>query len=80
VLLTTATQGLAKSNSNIVPSNETNFALLRNLPCNDSDLSWRRPGFDRSPVPVGFMVERLAMGQVFLRVLRFSLVRFIPLM
>jgi hypothetical protein len=37
----------------------------------------RRPGFDPGSVHVGFMVDRLALGQVFPRGLRFSHVSFI---
>jgi hypothetical protein len=43
---------------------------LRSL---DSDLSPRRPGFAPGSVHVGFVVDKVALGQVFLRVLRFSL-------
>jgi hypothetical protein len=35
-------------------------------------------GFDPGSVHVGFVVDRVAPGQVFLRVLRFSPVNFIP--
>jgi hypothetical protein len=38
----------------------------------------RRPGFDPGPDHVGFVVDKVALGQVFLRVLRFSPVSFIP--
>jgi hypothetical protein len=38
----------------------------------------RRPGFDPGSVHVGFVVDKVARGQVFLRVLRFSPVNFIP--
>jgi hypothetical protein len=41
-------------------------------------LSPRRPGFDSGSVHVGFVVDKVALGQVFLRVLRFSPVSFIP--
>jgi hypothetical protein len=37
-------------------------------------LSLRRPGFHSSSANVRFMVDRVALGQVFLRVLRLSLV------
>jgi hypothetical protein len=37
-----------------------------------------RPGFDPGSVHVGFVVDKVALGQVFPRVLRFSLVNFIP--
>jgi hypothetical protein len=36
-------------------------------------LSPRRPGFDSGSVHIGFVVDRVALGQVFLRVLRFPL-------
>ena len=38
----------------------------------------RRPGFDPGPVHVGFVVDKVALGQVLPRVLRFSFVNFIP--
>jgi hypothetical protein len=38
----------------------------------------RRPGFDPGSVHVGFVVDKVALGQVFPRVLRFSPVSFIP--
>jgi hypothetical protein len=40
----------------------------------------RRPGFDPGSVHVGFVVDKVAQGQVFFppRVLRFSPVNFIP--
>jgi hypothetical protein len=42
-------------------------------------LSPRRPGFDPGSVHVGFVVDKVAMVQVFFsRVLRFSPVNFIP--
>jgi hypothetical protein len=41
-------------------------------------LSLRRPGFAPGSIHVGFVVDRVAMGQVFLRVLRFSPVNNIP--
>jgi hypothetical protein len=37
-----------------------------------SNLSPRRPGFEHIPIPVEFVVDRVAVGQVFLPVLRFS--------
>jgi hypothetical protein len=37
----------------------------------------RRPGFDLGSVHVGFVVDKVALGQVFLRVLRFSPVNWI---
>jgi hypothetical protein len=41
-------------------------------------LSLSRPGSDPGSVHVGFVVEKVALGQVFPRVLRFSPVSFIP--
>jgi len=41
-------------------------------------LSPRRPGFAPGSVHVGFVVDKVALGQVFLRVLRFSPVSIIP--
>jgi hypothetical protein len=41
-------------------------------------LSPRRPGFAPGSIHVGFMVDSVALGQVFLRVLRFSPVNIIP--
>ena len=41
-------------------------------------LSLRRPGFDPGSVHVGFVVDKVVLGQVFPRVLRFSPVNFIP--
>jgi hypothetical protein len=41
-------------------------------------LSPRRRGFDAGSVYVGFVVDKVVLGQVFLRVLRFSPVNFIP--
>jgi hypothetical protein len=38
----------------------------------------RRPGFDPVSIYVGFVVDKVALGQVFRRVLRFSPVNFIP--
>jgi hypothetical protein len=38
----------------------------------------RRPGFASGSVHVRFMVDKVALGQVFLRVLRFSPVSIIP--
>ena len=40
--------------------------------------SARKPGFDPRSVHVRFVVDKVALGQVFPRVLRFSPVRFIP--
>jgi hypothetical protein len=41
-------------------------------------LSPLRPGFDPGSVHVGFVVDKVALGQVFPRALRFSAVNFIP--
>jgi hypothetical protein len=41
-------------------------------------LSPRRPGFAPGSIHVGFVVDKMALGQVFLRVLRFSPVNIIP--
>jgi hypothetical protein len=41
-------------------------------------LSLRRPGFDPGPVHVGFVVDKMAVGQVFPQVIRFSPVSFFP--
>jgi hypothetical protein len=41
-------------------------------------LSARRPGFAPRSIHVGFVVGKVALGQIFLRVLRFSLVNIIP--
>jgi hypothetical protein len=41
-------------------------------------LSPRRPEFDPGSVHVGFVVDKVALGPVFLRVLRFSPVNLIP--
>jgi hypothetical protein len=41
-------------------------------------LSLRRPGFDHRSVHVWIVVDKVALGQVLLRVLRFSPVNFIP--
>jgi hypothetical protein len=43
-----------------------------------SGLPPRRPGFDPGSVHVGFVVDKVALVQVFPRVLRFSPVSFIP--
>ena len=37
-----------------------------------ADPSWRSPGIDPSPVNVGFMVDKITLGQVSLWLLRFS--------
>jgi hypothetical protein len=41
-------------------------------------LSPRRPSFDPGPAHVVFVVNKVALGQVFPRVFRFSSVNFIP--
>jgi hypothetical protein len=41
-------------------------------------LSPRRAGLDSGSVHVGFVVDKMAMGQVFPRVLMFSAVNFVP--
>jgi hypothetical protein len=41
-------------------------------------LSLRRPGLAPGSIHVGFVVGKVALGQVFLRVLRFSPVSIIP--
>jgi hypothetical protein len=41
-------------------------------------LSPRRPGFDPGSVHVGFVVDKVALGQVFSRLLRFFPVNFKP--
>jgi hypothetical protein len=41
-------------------------------------LPLRRPGFDPGSAHVGFVVDKVALGQVFPRVLRSSPVNFIP--
>jgi hypothetical protein len=43
-----------------------------------ADGSTRRPGFDLRPVSVKFMADRVALGHVFLRILRFSRLSVIP--
>jgi hypothetical protein len=43
-----------------------------------ADLSPRRPGFDPGSVHVGIVMDKVALGQVFHRVLRFSPINFIP--
>jgi hypothetical protein len=43
-----------------------------------ASLSPRSPGLDPGSVHVGFVVDEVALGQVFPRVLRFSPVNFIP--
>jgi branched-subunit amino acid transport protein len=39
---------------------------------------WQRTGFDPRPVHVRFVVDKVALGQTFLRVLRFIHVSIIP--
>jgi hypothetical protein len=59
-------------------SRYSNYAMgpwLRRLA---AGLPPRRPGFDPGLVHVRFVVDKVALGQVFLRVLRFSPVNFIP--
>jgi hypothetical protein len=41
-------------------------------------LSPRRPGFAPGPINVGFVVDKVALGQVFLRVIPFSPVNIVP--
>jgi hypothetical protein len=43
-----------------------------------ADLSSRRPGFAPGSIHVGFVVDKVALGQVLLRDLRFSPVNIIP--
>jgi hypothetical protein len=43
-----------------------------------ADLLPRRPGFDPGSVHMVFVVDKVALGQVFPRVLRFFPVNFIP--
>jgi hypothetical protein len=52
-----------------------NVPWLRGLA---AGLPLRRPGFDPGSVQVGFVVGKVALGQVFLQVLLFSPVNFIP--
>ena len=44
-----------------------------------ASLSPRRPGFDSSPIHVRFVIDRVALGQVFLRILQFLPVSIISL-
>ena len=44
----------------------------------DASLSQQRTGFDPRPVLVRFVVDKLALGQVVVRVLRFSPVSIVP--
>jgi hypothetical protein len=43
-----------------------------------TSLQWLRPSCDPEPVYVGFVVENVKMGQVFLRVIGFHPVSIIP--
>jgi hypothetical protein len=57
------------------------FSKLRTVPWLRSlaaGLSPRRPGFAPGSIHVGFVVDKVALAQVFLRVLRFSPVNIIP--
>jgi hypothetical protein len=63
-----------EGNSNAV--RYTNSSWLRRLV---ACLLPRRPGFDPGSVHVGFVVDKVALGQVFPRVLRFSPVNITPL-
>jgi hypothetical protein len=54
----------------------TNFSRCR--PWHDSGLSPRSLGFDPGPVHVRYAVDRLALWQVFLPILRFSPVSIVP--
>jgi hypothetical protein len=50
--------------------------LQRPLPCS---VDWYAPAWVRAQVnPVGFVVDEVALGQVFLRVFRFAPVNIIP--
>ena len=44
-----------------------------------ASLSSRRPGFDSRPIHVRFVIDRVALGQVFLRTLQFLSVSIISL-
>jgi hypothetical protein len=46
----------------------------------DARLSAQRPIFDPRPVYVGFLVDKVALGEVYLPVFRFYAVSIIPLM
>jgi hypothetical protein len=41
-----------------------------------ADLSPRRPGFDPGSIYVGFVLDKVSLGQVFPRVLRFSVLHY----
>jgi hypothetical protein len=45
-----------------------------------TSLSLWRPGFDDKPVHMGLVADQVAVGQVFLQVLQFSLISIIPQM
>jgi hypothetical protein len=53
-----------------------------NLDCRPRDYELNcvppEPGFDPGSVHMGFVMDKVALGQVFPRILRFSLVSFIP--
>jgi hypothetical protein len=49
------------------------------LRCSVAGLSPRGPGFAPESVHMGFVVDKVALGRVFLRVLRLSPVHIIPL-
>jgi hypothetical protein len=60
---------------------ETSKAVLRAVPWLRrlvADLSPQSPGFASGSIYVGFVVDKGALGQVFLRALRFSPVNIIP--
>jgi hypothetical protein len=70
--------GRALTDQNCIP--EEIKSRLRAVPWLRSlvaGLSPRRPGFAPGSIHVGFVVENVALGQVFLRVLRFSPVNII---
>jgi hypothetical protein len=58
-----------------VPDNITAVPWLRRLV---AGLSPKRPGIDPGSVHVGFVLDKVALGQVFPRVLRFYPLSFIP--
>jgi hypothetical protein len=43
-----------------------------------ADLSTWRPGFEPGSVHMGFVVDKVALGQIFLRVLRHPPVNIVP--
>ena len=64
-----------------VSTSETGKELIRAVPWLRqlvAGLPPRRPVFDPGSANVGFVVDKVALGQVFPRVLRFSPVNFIP--